>query len=159
MIFTPTEIEGAFIVELERHADERGSFARSFCREEFEAHGLNSQVAQCNISVNSHRGTLRGMHSQAPGYEEAKLGKLCTGRPEGAGGRQMGQGWGSCAGASWAGLESFRSDPAITGRTSPAVAAAGAGPHRGSPVRTSSGRGPGPSRSPGTASSGSPRAA
>jgi dTDP-4-dehydrorhamnose 3,5-epimerase len=73
MIFTETEIAGAFLIELERHEDERGSFARSFCREEFEIHGLNPSVAQCNISLNKHRGTLRGMHSQAPGSEEAKL--------------------------------------------------------------------------------------
>ena len=79
MIFTKTEIEGAFIIDLERHEDERGSFARSFCHDEFEAHGLDPTVAQCNISQNIHRGTLRGMHSQAPGHEEAKLVRCSRG--------------------------------------------------------------------------------
>jgi dTDP-4-dehydrorhamnose 3,5-epimerase len=79
MIFTKTRIEGAFIIDLERLGDERGSFARSFCREEFEAHGLDPTVAQCNISENRHRGTLRGMHSQAPGHEEAKLVRCSRG--------------------------------------------------------------------------------
>jgi dTDP-4-dehydrorhamnose 3,5-epimerase len=79
VIFNETGIEGAFVIELEQHADERGSFARSFCRDEFEAHGLDPSVAQCNISVNAQRGTLRGMHSQAPGYEEAKLVRCSRG--------------------------------------------------------------------------------
>lgn len=77
MIFTPTPLAGAFVVELEEVEDERGFFARAFCREEFEAHGLNPRVAQCNVSLNRKRGTLRGMHFQAPPHEEAKLVR-CT---------------------------------------------------------------------------------
>ena len=73
MIFKETELKGAYIIELERLEDERGFFARSFCQKEFEEHGLNPHVAQCNISYNKKRGTLRGMHYQAAPYEEAKL--------------------------------------------------------------------------------------
>ena len=73
MIYTETEIPGVFIVEPEQLTDERGFFARSFCRREFEKQGLNPDLVQCNISFNHKRGTLRGMHYQAAPYEEAKL--------------------------------------------------------------------------------------
>jgi len=73
MIFTQTPLGGAFIVEIKRLEDERGFFARTFCQHEFEDHGLNPNVAQCNISYNKVKGTLRGMHFQAAPHEEAKL--------------------------------------------------------------------------------------
>jgi len=73
MIFTETTLKGAFVIELEKHEDERGFFARTFCRKEFEAHGLNSNLVQCNISFNKKKGTLRGMHYQIAPYQEAKL--------------------------------------------------------------------------------------
>ena len=73
MIFNETKLKGAYIIEVEPFEDERGSFARTFCRDEFETHGLNSLVAQCNISHNRKRGTLRGMHYQIAPYAEAKL--------------------------------------------------------------------------------------
>ena len=77
MIFTETSLNGLYIVELVRLEDERGYFARSWCQREFEEHGLNSQLVQCNISFNKRRGTLRGMHYQTAPYEEAKLVR-CT---------------------------------------------------------------------------------
>lgn len=61
------------MVELERLEDERGFFARSWDPREFETHGLNPRLAQCNISFNKAKGTLRGMHYQAKPHEEAKL--------------------------------------------------------------------------------------
>jgi dTDP-4-dehydrorhamnose 3,5-epimerase len=70
-------LAGAFVIELERRMDQRGFFARTFCRQEFEAHGLNAQVAQCNVSFNKRKGTLRGMHYQAAPFAEAKLVR-CT---------------------------------------------------------------------------------
>ena len=73
MIFVPTCLPGAFIVETERHFDERGFFARTWCRREFGAAGLNTDLAQCNVSFNRRRGTLRGMHWQAAPHGEAKL--------------------------------------------------------------------------------------
>jgi len=77
MIFTETTIGGAFIVDLERMEDERGFFARSFCREEFQVHGLKTEIAQSNVSFNVKRGTLRGMHLQIAPCAEAKLVR-CT---------------------------------------------------------------------------------
>ena len=77
MRFLPTQLEGACVIELDRLEDERGFFARSFCRDEFAVHGLEPGFVQCNISFNAQRGTLRGMHFQANPYEEAKLVR-CT---------------------------------------------------------------------------------
>ena len=73
MIFKQTDLKGAYIVELEAIEDERGFFARSFCRKEFEKYGLNSNIVQCNISYNKKKGTLRGMHYQVKPHEEAKI--------------------------------------------------------------------------------------
>lgn len=77
MKFIETRLKGAFIIEPERLEDERGFFARTFCQKEFEAHGLNPRMFQCNISYNKHKGTLRGMHYQAAPMAEAKLVR-CT---------------------------------------------------------------------------------
>lgn len=73
MIFTETKLKGAYIIETEGREDERGFFARTFCRKEFESHGLNPDLVQCNISYNKKKGTLRGMHYQIAPHEEAKL--------------------------------------------------------------------------------------
>ena len=77
MIFQETKLEGAFIIDPERQEDERGFFARTWCQQEFKAHGLNPHLVQCSISFNQKRGTLRGMHYQVPPYQEAKLVR-CT---------------------------------------------------------------------------------
>lgn len=77
MIFRPAPLAGVFLVEPERREDERGFFARTFCREEFAAHGLEPAVAQCSVSFNRAAGTLRGMHYQAAPRREAKLVR-CT---------------------------------------------------------------------------------
>lgn len=73
MIFSETELKGAYIIKLEPLGDERGFFARSFCQKEFEEHGLNFGIVQCNLSYNKKKGTLRGMHYQIAPYEETKL--------------------------------------------------------------------------------------
>lgn len=73
MKFTETKLKGAYIIELEPIEDERGFFARSFCQKEFGKYGVHFRIAQCNISYNKKKGTLRGMHYQAPPYEEAKI--------------------------------------------------------------------------------------
>jgi dTDP-4-dehydrorhamnose 3,5-epimerase len=70
-------LPGAFVIELEKHEDGRGFFARSWCQKEFEAHGLNPRTVQCNVSFNKVKGTLRGMHYQVAPYAEAKLVR-CT---------------------------------------------------------------------------------
>lgn len=73
MIFKEIKLKGAYLIDLECSEDERGYFARTFCRKEFEEHGLNFSVAQCNNSYNRKKGTLRGMHYQVAPYGEAKL--------------------------------------------------------------------------------------
>lgn len=77
MIFTETELSGAFVVEPERLEDARGHFARTWCAEEFEGMGLNPGLAQCSTSFNAARGTLRGLHYQAAPDAETKLVR-CT---------------------------------------------------------------------------------
>jgi len=67
------------VVELEAVADERGFFARTWCAEEFRLRGLNSNLAQCSLSSNAQRGTLRGMHYQSEPHAEAKLVGCCAG--------------------------------------------------------------------------------
>jgi dTDP-4-dehydrorhamnose 3,5-epimerase len=77
MKFSPTKMSGVWVVDLERHEDERGFFARSWCQREFAQHGLNPNLVQCNVSFNRKRGTLRGMHYQVAPHAEAKLVR-CT---------------------------------------------------------------------------------
>ncbi len=77
--FTPTQLDGIWIIDPEPHEDERGFFARTWCSREFEAHGLNPALVQCNVSFNRRRGTLRGMHYQGPPHEEAKLVRVTHG--------------------------------------------------------------------------------
>jgi dTDP-4-dehydrorhamnose 3,5-epimerase len=79
MRFFETRLPGAFLIEPERHEDERGFFARTFCEQEFATHGLVSRYPQCNLSHNRLRGTLRGMHYQAVPHREAKLVRCATG--------------------------------------------------------------------------------
>lgn len=79
MKFEATRLEGAWIVHPTRFEDDRGHFARSFCREEFAAHGLDAEYPQANVSFNRRRGTLRGMHLQLPPHEEGKLVRCSRG--------------------------------------------------------------------------------
>lgn len=79
MIFTELELKGVWVIEAERLNDERGFFARTFCADEFAAHGLNAAIAQCNVSYNARRGTLRGLHFQAPPHAEAKVVRCTAG--------------------------------------------------------------------------------
>jgi dTDP-4-dehydrorhamnose 3,5-epimerase len=73
MIFRETRLKGAFVIEMERREDHRGSFARTWCAEEFRSHGLNISMVQGNTAHSKVRGTLRGMHMQKAPYGEAKL--------------------------------------------------------------------------------------
>jgi len=77
MIFTETKLKGAFIIDIERHEDPRGFFARGFCQREFEEHGLKPVIVQGNIAHNRKKGTIRGMHFQFPPAAETKLVR-CT---------------------------------------------------------------------------------
>ncbi|MCK6453098.1 MAG: dTDP-4-dehydrorhamnose 3,5-epimerase [Alphaproteobacteria bacterium] len=79
MIFRETALEGAYVIELERYSDERGHFARAWCRDEFARRGLCAEFVQSNVSVNPFRGTLRGMHFQIPPHGEVKMVRCVRG--------------------------------------------------------------------------------
>lgn len=79
MFFKESELEGAFIIDLESRTDERGFFARTFCMREFEDCGLNPNFVQCNLSFNLKKGTLRGMHYQMAPSTETKLVRCVRG--------------------------------------------------------------------------------
>jgi dTDP-4-dehydrorhamnose 3,5-epimerase len=80
MIFTPTELPGVLVVDLERHVDDRGFFARTWCRDELARRGLVGELAQSSVSFNRRAGTLRGMHYQCAPHEETKLVTCLRGR-------------------------------------------------------------------------------
>ena len=73
MRFTKTELEGVFIIDIEQMSDDRGFFARTFCAKEFEAHGIDPAIAQCNLALTKLAGTVRGLHFQLPPATETKF--------------------------------------------------------------------------------------
>jgi dTDP-4-dehydrorhamnose 3,5-epimerase len=79
MIFTETPLKGAFVIDLEKRGDDRGFFGRAFCRHELGAHGLDSAIAQANLSYNVNKGTLRGMHFQKAPHAEDKMIRCIAG--------------------------------------------------------------------------------
>ena len=79
MVFTETELAGAFIIDHTRQQDDRGLFARLFCQQEFAAHGRQSRVAQANIGANQRRGTVRGMHFKFTPAAETKYVRCVRG--------------------------------------------------------------------------------
>lgn len=79
MKFIATPLAGAYIIEPDLISDHRGFFARTYCSDEFNAHGLDPNLVQCNISFNKKKGTLRGMHFQIVPHEEAKVVRCTTG--------------------------------------------------------------------------------
>jgi len=80
MIFTETVLSGSFLIKIEKLEDDRGFFARSWDKNEFENVGLNPNLTQCNISFNKNLGTLRGMHYQISPHQEAKLVRCTKGK-------------------------------------------------------------------------------
>ena len=77
VIYTETKLKGSYLIDLERAEDQRGFFARSWCRKEFEEHGLNPNMHQMNIGFSIRSGTLRGMHYQVAPAQEVKVVR-CT---------------------------------------------------------------------------------
>jgi dTDP-4-dehydrorhamnose 3,5-epimerase len=73
MIFTPTELDGAYLIDLDRREDDRGFFARAWCERELAEQGLSTRIEQCNVSFNHSRSTLRGLHYQSAPHAEVKL--------------------------------------------------------------------------------------
>ncbi|MFH1932399.1 MAG: dTDP-4-dehydrorhamnose 3,5-epimerase [Pseudomonadota bacterium] len=79
MIFQETKLPGVFVIEIEKRQDNRGFFARAWCKKEFESRGLNTSFAQANLAFSKKNGTLRGMHYQMSPYEEIKLVRCIKG--------------------------------------------------------------------------------
>ncbi|NRF39177.1 dTDP-4-dehydrorhamnose 3,5-epimerase [Pedobacter foliorum] len=79
MRFTETPLKGAYLIDLEKRADERGFFARAFCVNEFDAHGLDHAIVQINNSLSKDKGTLRGMHYQLAPKAETKIVRCIKG--------------------------------------------------------------------------------
>src|SRR5215471_14043307 len=80
MKFTPTPLPGSYIVELDPHSDERGWFARTYCKREFQAIGHQKDWVQLNHSMTYEKGTIRGMHFQHPPFSETKMVKCIAGK-------------------------------------------------------------------------------
>jgi dTDP-4-dehydrorhamnose 3,5-epimerase len=79
MNFRKLILEGAFLIEPEKREDDRGFFARVFCRDELTQAGLKADLSQCNISYNKQAGTLRGMHYQTAPHAEVKIVRCTAG--------------------------------------------------------------------------------
>ncbi|MCW5558159.1 MAG: dTDP-4-dehydrorhamnose 3,5-epimerase family protein, partial [Verrucomicrobiae bacterium] len=79
MKFLPAQLEGVWLIELERREDDRGFFARTFCEREFAAHGLNTRWPQANLTRTVRRGMLRGLHWQTEPHPEIKLIRCVAG--------------------------------------------------------------------------------
>lgn len=79
MIFREAPLPGAWVLEPERFVDERGFFARTYCRRDFAERGLDPDIAQCSVSFNHRKGTLRGLHFQIAPHEEVKLVRVTRG--------------------------------------------------------------------------------
>lgn len=73
MRFIDTIFAGAYLIECEPRPDTRGHFSRTFCRREFESHGLDFNIVQSSLSFNINKGTVRGFHYQVAPYAESKL--------------------------------------------------------------------------------------
>lgn len=80
MIFTETDLKGAFIIDLEKFEDQRGFFSRAWDTKKFHEFGLNPRIVQCNISFTKKKGTIRGLHYQVYPYEETKLVRCTQGK-------------------------------------------------------------------------------
>ena len=80
MIFKETPLKDAWILDLDKREDARGFFARSFCLNELREKGIQMPIVQANVSMTRHKGTLRGMHYQIDGAEEAKLVRCTKGK-------------------------------------------------------------------------------
>jgi dTDP-4-dehydrorhamnose 3,5-epimerase len=79
MIFLTTRLDGAWLIDIERKEDERGFFARTWCRKELAAQDLDAEIVQESVSYNRNRGTVRGLHFQRPPHEETKIVRCSRG--------------------------------------------------------------------------------
>lgn len=79
MRFTKTKLPGVVLIDLKTIEDERGFFARYFCKREYAEQGLDNEIVQINNSFNLKRGTLRGMHYQSAPCGEVKVVRCIAG--------------------------------------------------------------------------------
>jgi len=79
MIFTPTPLAGAYCIDLQPFSDDRGWFARFYCKDEFQQIGHFKEWVQLNHSASYEKGTLRGLHFQMPPYREIKMVRCIAG--------------------------------------------------------------------------------
>ena len=79
MVFKPLSLGGAFLIDLEKHEDSRGFFARYFCEKEYSAHGLETRIVQMNTSLTRQPGSVRGLHFQKSPKAEAKVVRCLSG--------------------------------------------------------------------------------
>ena len=79
MLFTPSRIAGAWVIDITPIADHRGFFATTWLPDEFRKHGIDPALAQCNLAFNHRRGTLRGMHFQQAPHAQAKIVRATRG--------------------------------------------------------------------------------
>ncbi len=77
MKFTELPLKGSYLIELDKHVDDRGYFARTFCTQEFADHGLVTNFIQTSTSFNHKKNQIRGMHYQEAPYGETKIVR-CT---------------------------------------------------------------------------------
>ena len=73
MIFKSLPLKGAYKIDLEKHGDSRGFFARYWCKNESKELGLVTNIVQINNSMSRYKGTLRGLHFQRPPKAEIKI--------------------------------------------------------------------------------------
>src|SRR6266852_5177733 len=79
MKFSQTSLPGVWVIDVELREDDRGFLARTYCKDEFSAHGLNTDWPQCNLTLTRKRGMIRGMHYQAEPKPEIKLIRCSAG--------------------------------------------------------------------------------
>jgi dTDP-4-dehydrorhamnose 3,5-epimerase len=79
LLFRPTAIDGAWIIDLDRSTDDRGFFARAMCQREYAEHGIAADIRQANISAGFRAGTFRGLHAQCPPAVETKIIRCISG--------------------------------------------------------------------------------
>lgn len=79
MLLTPTPLDGAWTIDLDRRVDQRGWFARAFCSTELSARGVDAAIRQANVSYTALAGTVRGLHFQFPPADETKVVRVLSG--------------------------------------------------------------------------------
>jgi dTDP-4-dehydrorhamnose 3,5-epimerase len=78
MEFSPTPLPGLYVITPKLFSDERGYFYESYNQTQFNHAGIEVNFVQDNQSL-SQKGTLRGLHAQAPPFAQGKLVRVIQG--------------------------------------------------------------------------------